>query len=143
MRFLTLLFCFSLSFFSAQELRINDAELLKSITFLDQSMRDNKDNIIEVLDQNVSFGHSNGWIQNYNDFIKNFKSNKVKYESINQTQLKEFKKAKNAASVRRIVHVKGWYKGEVFEMDLSLLEIWIKKNQHWKLWSRQSIELKP
>ena len=38
---------------------------------------------------------------------------------------------KNTASIQRLVHVVGTYKTYDFEMDLSVLEIWIKKAGDW------------
>ena len=83
MRFLVF---FSLLIFGvshSQDSIILEKKLNESIQFLDEAMQDNNSNIVEVLDQNVTFGHSNGWIQNYDDFIKDIKSNKVKYQSVN------------------------------------------------------------
>lgn len=142
---LTIILIFSLGLFFAKSQSLDlkiDANLQKQLSKLDQLMQHNDPNIIDVLDQDVSFGHSNGWIQNFNDFKKDIIDKKVNYQSIKQTEIKEYKKYKNLASVRRLVHVKGLYKTFDFEMNLSLLEIWIKKKGIWKLWSRQSVELK-
>lgn len=145
-----LLSCFclilSLSLFQVKAQDINlklDKNLQNQISLLDELMQNNDPKILDLLRPDVSFGHSNGWIQNFNDFKKDIDDQKINYQSVNQTELKELKTFKNTASVRRIVHVKGLYKTFNFEMNLSLLEIWIKKNKTWKLWSRQSIELKP
>ena len=95
-----------------------------------------------MFSEDVSFGHSNGWVQNFDDFKKDFESKKVSYTSIEQTDLSEFKRNKKTVSLRRKVKVAGIYKVYDFEMTLSLLEIWIKKGKSWRLWSRQAIELK-
>lgn len=142
---LTIILIFSLGLFFAKSQTLDlkiDANLQKQLSKLDQFMQDNDPNIVDILATDVSFGHSNGWIQNYNDFKKDIISQKVNYQSIKQTEIKEYKKYKNLASVRRLVHVKGLYKTFDFEMNLSLLEIWVKKKGIWKLWSRQSTELK-
>lgn len=65
------------------------------------------------------------------------------YKEIWQTELSEIKKYRNTASIRRKIKVSGTYKNQNFEMKLALLEIWIQKNAAWKLWSRQSVEIKP
>ncbi|WP_312075090.1 hypothetical protein [Chryseobacterium sp.] len=105
-------------------------------------MQNNDSNILKLFEKNVSFGHSNGWIQNLDDFKKDFSSKKVVYKEIRQTEISELKKYKNTFSIRRKIRVKGLYKSEEFEMNLSLLEIWIKIKSAWKLWSRQSLEIK-
>ncbi|MGV4414898.1 hypothetical protein [Chryseobacterium sp. T1] len=139
----SLIFCLGIFLAKSQSLDVKvDSNLKAQLSKLDQLMQYNDPNIVEILDSEVSFGHSNGWIQNFNDFKKDIIDKKVNYQSIKQTEIKEYKKYKNLASVRRLVHVKGLYKTFDFEMNLSLLEIWIKKKGIWKLWSRQSIELK-
>lgn len=115
--------------------------LLIQVSKLDSLMENNNSKILELFSDDVSFGHSNGWIQNKDDFKKDFESGKVKYQSLKQTDLKDFKIKDKFANVRRIIAVKGLYKNEIFEMKLSVLEFWIRQKGMWKLWSRQSVSL--
>lgn len=141
-----LLFTFVFSAINAQNNGINEfqnqSNLVENVRLLDLYMKDNNSKIEEILHADVSFGHSNGWVQNFEDFKKDFESKKVSYRSIEQTDFLEFKKTKNVASLRRKVKVSGIYKIYDFQMTLSLLEIWIKKGKTWKLWSRQATEIK-
>lgn len=116
--------------------------LLSQVSKLDALMQNNDSQILDLFSDDVSFGHSNGWVQNYQDFKTDFKSGKVKYESVKQTELKEFKIKNKFANIRRIIAVKGLYKKELFEMKLSVLESWIHQKGIWKLWSRQSVTIK-
>ncbi|WP_131777607.1 nuclear transport factor 2 family protein [Chryseobacterium sp. JAH] len=109
---------------------------------LDSLMKDNDHSVINLFSKDVSFGHSNGWIQNLDDFKKDFTSKKVSYKEIRQTEVSEIKRFKNTVSLRRTIQVAGLYKNYNFEMKLAVLEIWIKKKSEWKLWSRQSVEIK-
>ncbi|MBB4806941.1 hypothetical protein HNP38_002237 [Chryseobacterium defluvii] len=138
-----LLFLFS--FWNGQNIRTNpkDEKLFENVRLLDRYLQNNDDKIINILCPDVSFGHSNGWVQNLQDFQKDFSSKKVVYKNIEQTELSEIKKYKNMVSIRRKIKVAGTYKGQDFGMKLALLEIWMKKNSIWKLWSRQSVEIKP
>jgi hypothetical protein len=138
---LILLVCFN--FGICQKIIITDGKLAENIHLLDLYMQKDDQKITDLLCPDVSFGHSNGWIQNLQDFKKDFASKKVVYSNIEQTEVSEFKKYKNTASIRRTVKVSGTYKNNDFEMKLALLEIWIKKKSAWKLWSRQSVEIKP
>ncbi|MBL1221587.1 nuclear transport factor 2 family protein [Chryseobacterium sp. L7] len=135
----------SFTFWNAQNAETfqKEGKLFESIKTLDHYLQQNDEKIVEMLAPDVSFGHSNGWVQNFEDFKKDFSSKKVIYKDIHQTELSEFKKYKNTASIRRKIKVAGTYKNQDFEMNLALLEIWIKKNSGWKLWSRQSVEIKP
>lgn len=109
---------------------------------LDSLMKNNDHSIVNLLSENVTFGHSNGWIQNFDDFKKDFSSQKVVYKELSQTEVSEIKKFKNTVSLRRTIKVIGLYKNQDFRMKLALLEIWIKMKSKWVLWSRQSVEVK-
>lgn len=140
-----LILLFSLAFWNGQNVDSfqKDKKLFENIQLLDQYLQNSDERIADVLHLDVSFGHSNGWIQNFDDFKKDFLSKKVIYKDIRQTELSEIKKHKNIARIRRKIKVLGTYKNQDFEIKLALLEIWIKKNAVWKLWSRQSVEIKP
>jgi len=134
------LVCFVFGF--SQNYTKKEKALFSQVLKLDSLMQNNNSKILELFSDDVSFGHSNGWVQNYQDFKTDFESGKVKYQSVKQTELKEFKIKNKFANVRRIIAVKGYYKNELFEMKLSVLELWIKQKGIWKLWSRQSATLK-
>jgi len=142
MKFLTFLFLFNFIFGFSQNYSRQEKALLSQVSKLDSLMQNNDSKILTLFSDDVSFGHSNGWVQNYQDFKTDFESGKVKYQSVNQTELKEFKIKNKFANIRRIVAVKGLYKNEIFEMKLSVLEFWIRQRGIWKLWSRQSATLK-
>lgn len=135
-----LLFCFVLGF--SQKYSKTEKALLMEVSKLDSLMQNNNSKILEIFSDDISFGHSNGWVQNYEDFKKDFESGKVKYESVKQTELKELKIKNRFANIRRIIAVKGLYKNDLFEMKLSVLEFWIQKKGIWKLWSRQAVTSK-
>ena len=141
MRFLTLLFCLFFFVGFSQTYSKKEKALLIQVSKLDSLMENNDSKILELFSDDVSFGHSNGWLQNKDDFKKDFESGKVKYQSVKQTELKELKIKNKFANVRRIIAVKGLYKNETFEMKLSVLEFWIKQKGIWKLWSRQSVKI--
>ncbi|WP_099765376.1 nuclear transport factor 2 family protein [Chryseobacterium sp. 52] len=144
-RILLFILLFSWAFWNCQQIDSfqKDEKLFENIKLLDSYLQNNNGRIVDILDPDVSFGHSNGWVQNIEDFKKDFSSKKVIYRDIHQTELSEIKRYKNTASIRRKIKVLGTYKNQDFEMQLALLEIWIKKNAVWKLWSRQSVEIKP
>ncbi|SIT96922.1 protein of unknown function [Epilithonimonas bovis DSM 19482] len=142
MRFLTLLFCLFFFVGFSQTYSKKEKVILIQVSKLDSLMENNDSKILELFSDDVSFGHSNGWVQNKDDFKTDFESGKVKYQSVKQSELKELKFKNKFASIRRIIAVKGLYKEEVFEMKLSVLELWIRQKGIWKLWSRQSVGLK-
>lgn len=142
MKFLLFIFLLNFIFGFSQNYSKQEKALLSQVSKLDSLMENNDSKILELFSADVSFGHSNGWVQNFQDFKTDFESGKVKYQSVNQTELKEFKIKNKFANIIRIVAVKGLYKNEIFEMKLSVLEFWIRQKGIWKLWSRQSATLK-
>ncbi|UQB67967.1 nuclear transport factor 2 family protein [Epilithonimonas zeae] len=141
-KFLSSVFFVCFIFGFSQTYSKNEKALLSQISTLDSLMENNDSKILELFSDDVSFGHSNGWIQNKDDFKTDFESGKVKYQSVKQTELKEFKIKNKFANIRRIISVKGLYKNDEFQMKLSVLEFWIRQKGIWKLWSRQSVSLK-
>lgn len=143
MRLFPILFLFCSVFGYAQNYSKQEKQLLSQTAKLDSLMQNNDSKILDLFEPDVSFGHSNGWIQDVNDFKKDFTSKKVVYKEIRLKEISEIKKFKKSFSIRRKIKVSGSYKNQDFEMNLSLLEIWIKNKSSWKLWSRQSVEIKP
>lgn len=139
---LSFLFLVCVIFGFSQKYSRKEKVLLDQVSRLDSLMQNNDSKILGLFSTDVSFGHSNGWVQNYQDFKTDFESGKVKYQSVNQTELRGFKIKNKFANIRRIVAVKGLYKNDIFEMKLSVLEFWIRQKGIWKLWSRQSVTLK-
>ncbi|WP_147473886.1 hypothetical protein [Chryseobacterium nematophagum] len=121
----------------------DQSELIERIHLLDSYMQNNDAKIVDLLCAEVSFGHSNGWVQRLNNFKEDFTSQKIRYNKIIQTEISECKEYKKVVSIRRKVKVSGTYKNQDFEMVLALLEIWRKEKSVWKLWSRQSIKINP
>lgn len=142
MRFTTFILLLNFVFGFSQNYSKQEKALISQLSKLDSLMQNNDSKILTLFSADVSFGHSNGWVQNFDDFKTDFESGKVKYQSVNQTELKEFKIKNKFANIRRIIAVKGLYKNKIFEMKLSVLEFWIKKRGIWKLCSRQSVTLK-
>jgi hypothetical protein len=142
MRFFCGIFLLFFVFGYSQQYSKAEKAVLIQAEKLDSLMENNDHSIINLFSEDVSFGHSNGWIQNLDDFKKDFISKKVTYKEISQTEVSEIKKFKNTVSLRRTIKVAGLYEKYDFEMKLAVLEIWIKKKSEWKLWSRQSVEIK-
>ncbi len=117
-------------------------KLKRNIAFLDSTMQENSWKIVDVLSKEVSFSHSNGWVQNLEDFEKDFKSKKVAYDKIEEIKVTEVKEYRNFFVIRRQIEVSGTYKVYDFSMTLALLELWKKEKGTWKLWVRQATELK-
>lgn len=143
MKLLPFFLCFCCILGYAQKYSKDEKQLLSQTRKLDSLIQNNDSKVLDLFEDDVSFGHSNGWIQNYSDFKRDFSSKKVIYDKIEQIEISELKKDKNICSLRRKIKVSGTYKNQKFEMILALLEIWKREKSVWKLWNRQSVEIKP
>ena len=95
------------------------------------------DSLQLLLDDQLKYIHSNGWVQTKNEVIDDSKSGKLSYQKID---IKE-------SSVRlydktAIVTGKGKFSGvagtNAFDMELSYTEVYVKNKNHWLLASRHA-----
>ncbi|MFN1218326.1 hypothetical protein ACKW6Q_15250 [Chryseobacterium kwangjuense] len=98
-RILLFILLFSFVFWKGQNVDAfqKELKLFENIKLLDQYMQNNDEKIVDLLDRDVSFGHSNGWVQGFDDFKKDFSSKKVIYKDIQQTELSDIRKYKKTA----------------------------------------------
>ena len=76
MRFFPILFLFCFVFGFSQNYSKDGKAVLLQAKKLDSLMMNNDTQIIDLFCSDVSFGHSNGWIQNLEDFKTDFSSKK-------------------------------------------------------------------
>ena len=119
-----------------------DTVQLKKVTELFNNALLEKDtNLIKqlVLEQ-ISYGHSNGWLQTKQDLITDFATGKIEYKKIEEGE-KSFTKTNQAIAVRNISKVEGVVNGYVFSMSLQVLQVWKKVKKNWVLLARQSVKV--
>ena len=98
----------------------------------------------EILHTDLTFGHSNGWLETKNSLLENLPTSKVIYKEFvkhDEAEIKIIWEANPLATVRREITAIGEYEKQEFEVDLKVLEIWIKQNKSWLLLARQSVEV--
>ena len=89
----------------------------------------------------VSFGHSNGWVQSCSDVINDLYNEKLQYRSIEEQGIISLQLTKSTAIVRNRLSVQGVVNGTIaFDMSLHVLQVWIKVKKKWVLLARQSIK---
>ncbi len=108
---------------------LNEALLKKDAAALQLLMHDN-----------LSYGHSNGWIQTKQDVMADFVSGKIEYKKIEAGE-ESFTIAKQAVAVRSITKVEGVVNSTTFSLSLQVLQVWKKIKKQWVLIARQSVKL--
>jgi len=96
--------------------------------------------IKQLLHKNVTYGHSNGWVETKEDVIKDLASGKLVYHTINSDSI-TWKTEAGWASVRSKTRVEVSLNSNSMELNLHILEVWLKTNKGWQLIARQSTKL--
>lgn len=93
-----------------------------------------------LLHPSLSYGHSNGWVQNINDMSADLLSGKIVYKKLEAT-LGQISLQKNIAQVRCENDVEGVVNGNNFSMKLHVLQVWVWEDNKWTIIARQSTKL--
>jgi hypothetical protein len=91
-------------------------------------------------DEQLSYGHSNGWIQTRTDMVKDFETGRISYQSIKEDSISVAING-NMASVRFVGDFTATNNGVKSDNHLKVLEVWVKKGTGWILFSRQGYRL--
>lgn len=95
------------------------------------------DSLQSALDDRLMFVHSNGWVENKQEFIQDMKSGKLRY-----TNIQVLEATARLYPSTAIVTGKGKFQvildGNNLELTLSYTEVYIQKDGKWLLASRHA-----
>ena len=121
-----------------------DSSSLKSaMADLDKAMI-NKDEraLTQLLNADLSYGHSNGWVQTKTELINDLKSGKLTYSKIENTTVTIAAINSNWATIRTNTNATGSSgTGSSFDLKLHVLQVWLKTKNGWQLIARQATKL--
>ena len=122
--------------------QVDSVGLKNAMLKLDKALL-GKDEVVlrSVLHEEVSYGHSNGWIQSKNDIINDFKTGKLVYNKIENNSSAIVNISKNYATVKTNTNAEGSVNGTAFKLTLHVMQFWIKTKKGWQLIARQSSKL--
>lgn len=122
--------------------QVDSVELKNAMQKLNKALLE-KDSLIlaTVLHKEVSYGHSNGWVQSKKDVWNDFVSGKLIYNKIENNNSAIAAISKKWATVRTNTVVEGAVNGKSFNMTLHVLQVWMKTKKGWQLFARQSAKL--
>src|SRR4249920_2078067 len=128
--------------FNSSFAQIDSIGLKNRMQQLDKALLQ-KDEIVlkSVLHDDLSFGHSNGWIQSKSDILNDFTSGKLTYNKIENNSSAIVKISKNYATVKTNTNAEGVVNGTAFKLALHVMQFWIKTKKGWQLIARQSAKL--
>ena len=131
------LFLFSNSFAQVDSIGLKNA-----MQQLDKALLEKNETVLEsVLHKDISFGHSNGWIQTKTDILNDFSSGKLTYNKFENNSSAIVKISKEYATVKTNTNAEGVVNGTAFKLTLHIMQFWIKTKKGWQLIARQSAKL--
>ena len=119
--------------------QVDSAGLKEVMQQLDKALLQKDENVLRsVLHKELSFGHSNGWIQSRNDIMNDFKSGKLVYNKFENNSSAIVSIGKKYATVKTNSNAEGTVNGTAFKLTLHVMQFWIKTKKGWQLIARQS-----
>ena len=119
--------------------QIDSAGLKTAMQKLDKALLQKDENVLRsVLHKDVSYGHSNGWIQSRSDILNDFTSGKLTYHKIENNSSAIVTISKKYATVKTNTNAEGMVNETAFKLTLHIMQFWMKTKSGWQLIARQS-----
>lgn len=135
---------FAIVFFLVSIVSFGQAEeelnLRLAIKELHEAMvKKNSIGIDRLTDKELSYGHSNGWVESKAEFIKNMESGYMTYHSIREDSMR-LGFTNLAAHVRFTAEIEATLNEKKSVFKLKVLELWVRKGKDWILFARQAVK---
>ncbi len=119
----------------------NVAGLKEAIAAFDKALAE-PDSVAlkKLLSDNVSYGHSNGWVETKREVIDDLYNGKLVYKTIIVTAPAVTIQG-NVASARSMADIDAVLDGKEMSFKLKVLQVWTWENGHWTLFARQSVPM--
>ena len=138
----TVLFVLFLLIAKSSFAQIDSVGLKNAMQQLDKALLQKDETVLKsVLHKDLSFGHSNGWIQTRSDILNDFASGKLTYNKIENNSSAIVTISKKYATVKTNTNAEGSVNGTAFKLTLHVMQFWIKTKKGWQLIARQSAKL--
>jgi len=119
--------------------QVDSAGLKNAMQKLDAALLQKNEMVLKtVLHEDLSFGHSNGWIQSKSDVLNDLKSGKLVYNKIENNSSAIVNINKKWATVKTNTNAEGVVNGTAFKLTLHIMQFWMKTKKGWQLIARQS-----
>lgn len=90
-------------------------------------------------DEALSYGHSNGWIEDKTALIKDLETGLISYQSFKEDSI-AVSISENVANVRFKAEVEATLNGVKSTFKIKVLEVWVKRDRGWILFARQAVK---
>lgn len=119
-----------------------DNEQLKKYALQLEDAFIKKDSAIinKLLHPKVQFGHSNGWVQTKSNIFSDFKRGYIEYKKIDSKDMLVDGNNKFKTVIYK-THAEGTVNNTAFNLNLHVLQVWMKNKNNWQLIGRQSAKM--
>ena len=119
--------------------QIDSVGLKNAMQQLDKALLQKDETVLKsVLHDDLSFGHSNGWIQTRADILNDFANGKLTYNKFENNSSGIVIISKKYATVKTNTNAEGVVNGTAFKLTLHIMQFWLKTKKGWQLIARQS-----
>ncbi|NOT76370.1 MAG: nuclear transport factor 2 family protein [Cyclobacteriaceae bacterium] len=120
---------------------VDEKQVSTSVEILTKAIIDaDKPTLNTLLSDNLSYGHSGGKVEDKSQFIESLMTKNSDFVTIALTE-QTIKVIDNVAVVRHILKAETLNRGEAGSASLSVMLIWIRQNNQWKLLARQAVKV--
>jgi hypothetical protein len=138
MKFLLTTILFFVSFVGLAQ--TDEEKLIATVKEFHQALvKKNTISINQQTDKALSYGHSNGWVENKVDIIKDLETGYISYQSYKEDSITVLING-NMATVRFVADITATMKEAPNTYHLKVLEVWVKKGKRWVLFARQAVK---
>ncbi|MBK8522255.1 MAG: nuclear transport factor 2 family protein [Chitinophagaceae bacterium] len=134
---MTILFFFLVAFTNAQT---DEEKLITTVKEFHQALvNKNTVSINQQTDKALSYGHSNGWVENKTEMLKNLETAYISYQVYKEDSISVLING-TMANVRFVANITATMKAATQTYHLKVLEVWVKKGKRWVLFARQAVK---
>jgi hypothetical protein len=118
-----------------------DAEIKAAVETLDKALIDTNKTVLEsIVSDDLSYGHSNGKVENKQEFINGVFSSPIRFQKIDATDF-DIKFYGKIAVVRHGFQAAVLNAGKPDIINLRVLQVWQKQKGKWMLLARQAVRM--
>jgi ketosteroid isomerase-like protein len=131
---------FSCSFVVLLAQQTTEEKLISTLKAFHQALvNKNTVTLNQHTDKALTYGHSNGWVENKNEFIADLENGLISYQAFAEDSV-QVQLSGNVASVRFKADIDATLRGVSSNFKLRVLEVWLKKANRWVLFARQAVK---
>ncbi|MFM2363952.1 MAG: hypothetical protein RLZZ316_2854 [Bacteroidota bacterium] len=117
-----------------------EEKLVQTVKEFHQALvKKNTVSINQQTDKLLTYGHSNGWIENKAALIKNLETGYMMYNSFKEDSV-QVGITGNTAHIRFVADIAATLNGKEGLFHLKVMEVWIRKGKRWLLFARQAVK---